>query len=160
MPERPDEEELHKRHRWFAVECNNRSWTLIERPERTADEDDELLLRAHAAAFHWQAIGTEEQRALADLLLAHTHALIGRPDFASRYAGRAYGFFSAERREPWQRAFAEAAMAHAAAVSGRTLEHAAHYQRAGEIGASLGKEDREIFLATFRTIPAPAAENS
>ncbi len=156
MKNPPNADEIATLHRWFAIECNNRAWTLTEQAERTAGEDDELLAAAHTSAFHWRAIGTERQRALADVLLARTHALLNHPALALRYAGRAHAYFTAHESEPWESAFAEAVMAHAAAVAGRPEEHAAHHARAAAIGANLDPEDRRIFLATFDRLPAPA----
>ena len=41
------------RHRRLAVVCNNSTWEMIE-AERTAANDEEMLRRAYAAAYHWQ----------------------------------------------------------------------------------------------------------
>jgi hypothetical protein len=47
-----------------------------------AAEDQEMLHAAHAAAHLWQAVGTEHHCALAQLLLAQVHALLGHPSLA------------------------------------------------------------------------------
>jgi len=41
MPQQPTEEDLRKWHRRFAVEANNRAWTLSEKPELTTEERSE-----------------------------------------------------------------------------------------------------------------------
>ncbi len=151
----PSDDEIKRLHRWFAMRCNDRSWTLSEQSTRTEEDDDELLSTAHTSAFHWRAVGSDVQRAQADLLLSQVHALLGQPDLATRYADRAYAFFSSHESQPWVLAFAEAIKAHAAAVAGREGEHAAHYARAIAIGGSLGDEDRKLFMATFDRVPAP-----
>ena len=76
MPGTPTAEELHDRHRYFAVECNNRAWDLAAKP-RTAAEDDEMLNAAHAAAYHWRAVGTDLHAMRARMLLAPRLCAVG-----------------------------------------------------------------------------------
>lgn len=40
-------------HRFFAAECFNRAWDLIEKPERSPDEDAEMLQLCLASLWHW-----------------------------------------------------------------------------------------------------------
>ena len=44
--------------RQLAVDLFNHAWTLIELPERTPEQDDELIHAAHASRHHWAAVGT------------------------------------------------------------------------------------------------------
>src|SRR4029078_5225716 len=39
-------------HRAQAIECNNSTWEMIE-AERTPANDEEMLRRAYASAYHW-----------------------------------------------------------------------------------------------------------
>jgi hypothetical protein len=41
-------------HRAQAVDANNSIWQLLEQVDRSPDEDEDLLRRAYAAAYHWQ----------------------------------------------------------------------------------------------------------
>ncbi|MGA2309766.1 MAG: hypothetical protein ABSG57_09500 [Candidatus Bathyarchaeia archaeon] len=45
-------------HRKFAVDCFNLVWTLIDKKDRTKEEDDKMVHAAHASRFHWGEIGT------------------------------------------------------------------------------------------------------
>ena len=65
MTEPPNSEEIKKWNRWFAVECNNAAWELIEKVKRTDDENTAMLNAAYSASFHWSAIGTNVNRARA-----------------------------------------------------------------------------------------------
>ena len=80
MAERPSDEEIAKWHRWFAIECNNRGWELADMESRDTAQDTEMLHCAHAAAFHWDKIGTEVNVARAASLLAQVHALMGNAE--------------------------------------------------------------------------------
>lgn len=78
--------DLPAAHRWFAIEFNNRAWDLVEAPIRTADEADEMLRLAHAAATHWSAVGKPINELRARLLLALAHAVVGEGPAAVRFA--------------------------------------------------------------------------
>jgi len=149
-------EEIAEWHRWFGVECNNRAWALAESRMRTAADTDEMIAAAHAAAWHWSAVGTELNRVRAAMLLAHVLALAGEADRARRHAKGAYDYITSHESQPWEVAFAHAVLANAAAAAGDSSAHAKHYADARRIGTSLPDEERAVFERTFRVIPSPA----
>jgi hypothetical protein len=155
MDEKPTKEMIDKWDRWFAVQCNNRSWDLIAKPDRSPEEDRELLAGAYASAFHWERVGTPINAARADLTVAHAHAALGNGQLALFHAQRCLSFFERGQGEDWDLAFAHAAVAYAAAVSGDASLHAKHYASAKERGANItDAEDRRIFHGEFSRIPA------
>jgi hypothetical protein len=148
-------EELEKWHRWFAIECNNRAWRLAEIAGRTAAEDVEMLRAAHAAAFHWDKVGTELHRARALMLLAHVHALLGQGQTALEHATRSFEFVQANESPPWEVAFAHMVLANAAFAAGESELHSKHYLIARQMGMSLPAEERSVFQTTFSRVPQP-----
>jgi hypothetical protein len=143
-------------HRYFAVECNNRAWNLAAAPERSPAEDEEMLLQAYAAAFHWSQVGTPVNIMRADLALAHVHALLGQAALALRYAERTLDFVTQHAVEDWDLAFAHAEMAHAAAGAGDVEQHARHHAAALACGEKIeDEEDRRVFFEEFARIPKP-----
>ncbi len=160
MAEQPTAEELARCHRWFAVEGNNQAWALAAQHDRTPDEELLMLTLAHTAAFHWSAAGGPLECARADYTLAHAYALAGQGVLALRCARRALVFFEENPAagEDWDRAFAHAELAHAAAAAEDGALHAAEYALAAQLGAAIADpEDRTVFLAEFARIPKPAA---
>ena len=155
MPEQPTEEDLKKWHRRFAVEANNRAWTLSEKRELTSGEQTELLYAAYAAAHHWSRIGTAVQVAQAELLLGRAHAVLGHGELAMKFATAAFNSITSRDAEPWEAAFAHAILANAAAASDNAALHAQHYMKAKALGERLGPQDKELFMATFDLIPVP-----
>jgi urease accessory protein UreF len=149
-------EEIAEWHRWFGIECNNLAWKLASSTIRTAVETDEMLHAAHAAALHWNAIGTELNRTRAAMLLGHVHALVGDGVRATRYAQAAYDYVTSHKSDDWEIAFAHAILANAAAASGDAALHAKHYAVAERIGGTLSPEERPIFDEMFCTVPAPS----
>ena len=156
MSEAPAPEDIDKWHKWFAVESNNRAWRLAEQTTRTPAEDEEMLNCAHAAALHWAKVGTELHRARAAILLGQAHALVGDGKRALHYAREAFAYVTEHESPAWQVAFAHAVLANAAAANDERSLHATHYARAKALGSALtDDEERAIFEATFRTVPAP-----
>ncbi len=140
--------------------ANNHGWALAERPALDDDERRSLLYAAYAAAYHWDAIGTEVLAARAELLLARAHALNGDAVLATHYAASAFAFITGAgggvAGEPWEVAFAHAAVAEAAAARGDGEEHARFHGSAKALGDALvDADDRAIFFATFDRLPLP-----
>ena len=86
MPEPPFD--LARAHRWFAVECNNAAWDLVESPTRQAEDVAQMIHAAHAAWFHWKQVGTAVNELRAECLLATAYIAADDPAAASRHADR------------------------------------------------------------------------
>ena len=50
-------------HRQLAVDLFNHVWTLIETPDRTPMQDDEMIHAAHASRYHWGEVGKPQNLA-------------------------------------------------------------------------------------------------
>ena len=149
-------EELAKWTRWFAIECNNRAWKLADSLSRTPAEDEEMLHAAHAAALHWNEVGTQLNHMRATMLLGHVHALLGDGARAMGYAQEAFDYVMAHDSPPWEVAFAHAVLANAARAARLGALHAKHYAIALAEGNALpDAEERAIFETMFRTVPVP-----
>lgn len=152
--EKPEEHDAWTRR--LAAAANNRAWTLSEQAARTSAEDQEMLHAAHAAAHLWQAVGTEHHCALAQLLLAQVHALLGHPSLAEPYANGAHQYFLGRTSEPWELALSHVVMANAANCAGKAAAHLQHYQTGVEmIDALADPEEKDILLASLRVVPRP-----
>jgi hypothetical protein len=140
-----------------AEDLNNRAWRLAEKPSRTSAENQEMLKAAQAAAQQWQKEGDELNRARGAILLGQVYALLGDGKQALHHAREAFAYVTEhEECPPWQVAFAHAVMANAAAANDERSLHQTHYQRAKTLGSALVDDDeRALFEATFRTVPAP-----
>jgi hypothetical protein len=45
-----------KEHKKFAVDLFNLTWSLMNKKDRTKEEDDKMIHAAHASRFHWGEI--------------------------------------------------------------------------------------------------------
>ena len=125
---KPTDEEISTWHRYFGSRANNRAWQLSESDQRTAQESEEMVHAAHAALFHWQAVGNANHRAHAEQLLAHVYALCANGAEARKYFDSAQAVFSGPDAQPWEVAIHCAIAAHVAAACGQSAEHHAQYQ--------------------------------
>ena len=62
--------------KYMAMNANNTAWSLSTK-DRTEAQDREMLNAAHAASYHWNEIGTAENKIRATMLLAEVHGLLG-----------------------------------------------------------------------------------
>ena len=133
-------------HRRLAADLFNRTWTLLERPERTRDEDDEMLYATFASAYHWlHAEGAgPENRARSEWQIARVLAELVRGEESLVHAQRCLDLCVEHGIGDWDLAFAHEALARAARVAGdeeAAAQHLAHSRAAGAVIAD--PEDRE-----------------
>ena len=155
MPHQPDTTDPHSWHRYYAMDCNNRAWSLAVQDRTTAD-DEEMLNAAHASAYHWNVVGDEIHRIRAKMLLAEVHALLGLGETAMRHADEMRDYLLDRDAPDWEIAFVHTVHAHAAAAVGDADQHQSSYEAAEQaIEAIEDPEDRRIVLETFDQVPAP-----
>jgi hypothetical protein len=143
-------------HRFFGSAANNAAWTLAELPASEVDRL-ELLNAAHAAAWHWQQIGTELNRMRGLMLLAQAHAQAGLGTTALAFAEEMRSYFLAAPGTPdWERAFVHIVHAHAAWAAGAARDDQARsYANAADaVAAITDEEDRKIVQRVFRHLPS------
>jgi len=106
-------------HRQLGVDLYNSTWTLLEKPDRTALETDEMIHRAHASRWHWGKVGSDVNLARGEWLCSRVYAVLGRAEPALWHARRCVEIDEAARdREDWDLPSAYEAMTRALLVSG------------------------------------------
>jgi hypothetical protein len=143
-------------HRALGVGLYNETWDLIEAEHRTPEQDDEMLERAYASAYHWRFVGHTANRARSHWILARVYAVLGRGEPALHHARRCLAILEAggEGIEDWDGASAAAAMARALAVSGDPAGAAVWKARAVEAAQAIaGDGDRKAVEADIATLP-------
>ena len=141
-------------HRRLGVDLFNHAWTLLDRDERTPDEDDEMLGAAHASRYHWSKATTDARnQARGEWQLARVYAVLGRGEPAVHHARRCLAWCGRGEVEDWDVAFAHEALARAHALAGNVGEAERHKRLARELGDAIADaEDREHFERDFATL--------
>jgi hypothetical protein len=152
-------------HERLAKQINGEVWTLLDKPDRTEDEDERMVLAAHASTYHWLHAEANVHRQRGEWMLAHVHTVLGRDGPARHHARRCLALteaFAGEMKD-FDIAYAYEAVARAAALA-EDGDGARRYLRLAEVqGARIAdEEDRTIFLADLQRGPwfGLAAESS
>jgi hypothetical protein len=72
--------------RQLAVDLFNHVWTLIETPDRTPQQDVEMIHAAHASRHHWGEVGTPVNFARGEWQVSRVYSLLGRGEPALVHA--------------------------------------------------------------------------
>jgi hypothetical protein len=133
--------------RRLAAELFNRSWRLLELPDRTPEQDEELVHCVHASCHHWREVGTPAQLARGEGQCARVYAAIGRPEPALHHANRCLELVceGGEGFEDWDLASALEVVARANLAGGNSSE-GAHYAELArrELEGVADPEGREV----------------
>ena len=142
-------------HKKFAVDCFNYVWSLLEKKNRTTDEDEEMVHAAHTSRFHWARVGQAVNLARGDWQLSRMYAVLNLPRSARRYAQRCLDTCEANDIGDFDLAYAYEALARACAVAGSGKECEEYLLLAQKVAVEIhGDEDRKLFYADLETIPA------
>jgi hypothetical protein len=144
------EEQFHKK---MAVELFNRTWDLLDKPERTQEENDELVHAGHASRYHWGKVGAPLNLARGEQQLSHIYAVLKRAEPALHHGQRALEICQANGIADFDIAFAYEALARAHAVAGNKSERSRFLELARAAAAGIAKEDdRKYFLSQLETV--------
>ena len=142
--------------RQTAVDLFNRTWSLMELPERTPEQDDEMIHAAHASRHHWAAVGTGANLARGEWQISRVYVTLGRAEPALYHAGRCLAYCEASKDDiaDWDIPYAYEALARAHLTAGNR-EEAEHFAaRARELTAEVADaEDREHLEEDLATLP-------
>jgi hypothetical protein len=119
MVKKPDFD-LQEAHRYFSAECFNRAWDYIDKPARTREEEESMLMLGLTSLWHWkQRLDmTKVNLSIGCWQVARIYALLGRVDESRWYAQASLDALQGEGDLPFYKGYAYEAMARAEAVAG------------------------------------------
>jgi hypothetical protein len=135
-------------HRQLAKDLWNRTWELLEKPDRTEDEIAELSEAAHASRWHWRQAGTGVHAQRGEWMLGRMWCEVGVPAAAAWHLKRTEALTEANAAalSDFDFAFVLALRARVAAISGDLDRAATEYAAAEAAGLRLTeKDDRDEF---------------
>jgi hypothetical protein len=116
MPDRPDpDQDLTDLHRVFAPLAFNRTWELLDLPELSRSQEEEMLASAFTQRYHWYQVGEPRNTAIADWQVSRVAAILGYADLAFRFGECSLETCTANGLDPFVTGFAHEALARAAA---------------------------------------------
>jgi hypothetical protein len=135
-------------HRKLAVDLFNQTWDLIDKSERTAEEDATMIHTAHASLYHWSKVGTVSNLSVGEWQVAHVYTILRHGQAALYHAQRCVDLTTENTLVDWQVAFAYEALARAYAAQGNAEACKNHRTHAAELGTIIEKEGERRHFET------------
>jgi DNA-binding transcriptional MerR regulator len=143
-----------EQHRHWGKTLFNDTWRLMEKEDRTPDEDALMIHQAHASAYHWLQVGTPANHARGHWQCSRVYCVLGRGEPALYHARFVLDICQRNGIGDWDLAFAYEALARAHAVAGDADEARRWLEQARLASADIAEDDdRELLLSDLETIP-------
>lgn len=150
----PDTQTEVPDERRLAAALFNATWTLIEKEERSRDEDDAMLHMAHASRHHWGQVGAAPNFGRGEWQCSRVYAVLGRPEPCLHHAQRYLDICRENGIADWDLAFAYEALARGHAIAGDAERARAFTEQALAAAEDIAAdEDRELVLSDLESIP-------
>ncbi len=142
-------------HMRIGIALFNATWTLMEKENRTRDEDDNMLHMAHASRYHWGASGADAAHlARGEWQCSRVYAILGRSEPSLHHARRVLDLCEENGIGGFDLAFGYEALARGHAVAGDAEQARACTERALAAAGDIAEDDdRELLLSDLESIP-------
>jgi hypothetical protein len=152
MPKAP-EFDIVAAHKYFSAHCFNSAWDLIEKTDRTSDDDRLMVALNQASIFHWLQRDDHDNQHLSVgyWQASRIQAILGNAAEALRWAEVCLSY-SGELK-PFYLGYAHEALARAHSLAGDSRAAAHHLKLSHEFAARVGdKSERELLLADLNAL--------
>ncbi len=147
--------DLDKAHHFFAADCFNNAWHYIDKPSRTAEDGQAMLLLSLASLWHWtqRTDVTPTNLSVGYWQVSRVYALLGQAENA-----RQFGLLSLQESQkegvlPFYLGFAYEALARAEAVAGDQEKAQSYIALARQAGEKVtDAEEKNMLLGDIATI--------
>lgn len=140
-------------HRQFSTEAFNTAWDLIDKRDRTPEEDMAMLSRAAASLWHWNQRSdvNSQSRSVGYWQLSRVFALLSEGGMAMRCGELCLTY--AKGMPPFYEAYAYEALARAAILSGDSASAKRYLASAQKLVDRIEEaSSREMILADLQSI--------
>ncbi|MFC9331286.1 MerR family transcriptional regulator [Kitasatospora sp. NPDC057015] len=138
-----------------AVDLFNGVWRLLEKEDRSAEDDDRMLHMAHASRYHWGQVGAPVNLSRGEWQCSRVYSVLGRAEPALYHARRGLEICRAHGMGDWDLAYAYESLARAHAVAGDREQARSWTEQALAACEDIAQdEDRELVLVDLEAVPA------
>ena len=137
-------------HKQFSADCFNKVWGLLDKPERTPQEDQEMVELCLASIWHWteREDCTDTNMSIGYWQVSRVYATVGLPDEARRYGRLCLEVSEGPDILPFYLGYAYEALARAEIIAGNEERAGAHLAESRRIAEALPNPDaKEQLLA-------------
>ncbi|MFN7954112.1 MAG: hypothetical protein U0610_20475 [bacterium] len=152
MPAKPTFDVLAA-HRFFAADCFNKAWNLIEKQDRSPAEDRQMIALNQASIFHWtqRPDCAPKNLSIGYWQASRIHVLLGLVGEAKRYGQICLDL--SQGLDAFYLGYAHEALARAEMAAGRQAEASAHLAKARALANQIADPaERELLLADLATL--------
>jgi hypothetical protein len=140
-------------HKELAASLFNGVWELLDKKDRTQEEDYQMVHMAHASLYHWLQIGTPNNFYVGEWQISRVYAVLKNHVSSLFHAQHALKICEDNGFKGFDLAYACEAMARALALGGDS-EGSEKYLRMAQAEAAgiPGKEERDMLLADLESV--------
>jgi len=140
-------------HKRFGLRINNETWQLIDKKNRTPEEDEQMIYAAYASCYHWRKVGTHVHDQRGEWMIARAYTLTFNKTENIFYANRCLAIAQAhpDEMKDFDWAFIYEGIARANALAGNT-EVATQFIKKAKTAARaiVDPEDLSVFQSEFQ----------
>ena len=154
MSQKPDFD-LSSAHRYFSAECFNRTWDFIQKPKRTAEDNQKMILLSLASLWHWSQRSdcTPTNLSIGYWQASRVYALVGQAENARIYGQLCIKASQGEAVLPFYLGYAYEALARAEMVAGNREKMTDYLQQAFQVAEQISDpEEKKMLLDDLSTI--------
>jgi len=152
MTDKPDFD-VEQVHRHFSTHCFNAAWQLIDKSDRTSEDNEQMIRLVQASLWHWTGRPdcSDKNLSIGFWQASRVYALVGEADNARKYASLCLD--KTPRDDEFCLGYAYEALARAELLVGnnaKARQHLADARRQAE-GVS-DDESRQMLVDDLRTL--------
>ncbi|UCE23162.1 MAG: hypothetical protein JSU74_07595 [Candidatus Zixiibacteriota bacterium] len=140
-------------HQHFSQQCFNQAWDLMEKPDRTDLEDQQMIQLNQASIWHWTQRDdcTPQHLSVGFWQTSRIYSLLEQPDNAVRYGQLSLDYGA--RTTPFYRGYAYEALARAEQLAGNRDRMNEYLKKAREAAEAVtNAEEKEMLLSDLASI--------
>jgi hypothetical protein len=147
MAKQPDFD-IDAAHRFFSGQCFNSAWDLLDKTDRTADEDEEMIRLSQASIWHWtqREDCTDTSLSVGYWQASRIYAVLGQADNARRYGQLCLDHSRGDENLLFYLGYAYEALARAESVAGNRDQMEEYLGEARRVVDALADDDSKRAL--------------
>ena len=105
-------------HRRLAARFFNETWGLLDKPDRSAEDDLRMIHMAHASRMHWEFAGSPRNRSVGEWQISRVYSVLGMKGAALYHAENSLRIALENGLAPFLLGYSYEGMARAKAIAG------------------------------------------
>ncbi len=154
MPTQPDFD-LKSAHKYFSATCFNQTWDYIDKPDRSAEDNDSMLSLALASLWHWTQRDDRAPRnmSVGYWQVSRVYALLAQADNARHFGQMSLDLAQSNGLAPFFVGYAYEALARAESVAGNKTKMQEHLKEARRWADQVTeKDDQQLLVKDLNSI--------